>query len=30
MRQSLGQQLPPSTPSPDQIPPAPMSESKVE
>jgi hypothetical protein len=30
MRLSLGQPLPPSTPSPDQIPPAPMSESKVE
>jgi hypothetical protein len=30
MRLSLGQPLPPSTPSPDQIPPAPMSKSKVE
>jgi hypothetical protein len=30
MRLSLGQPLPPSVPSPDQIPPATMSESKIE
>jgi hypothetical protein len=30
MRMSLGQPLPPSAPSPDQIPPAAMSDSKIE